>query len=130
MERGIEIIFVVGLLILGISHIVRPRAWVDFFSTLRARGEAGVFTVAMLHLPPAMLIIAFHNRWSGLPLIVTLIGWAWTLKAAIYFTFPRVGLLGLGRVSDERAHEFVIGGGVLVLLSVLVAFSLWGNIAS
>jgi hypothetical protein len=127
MERGIEIMTVVALLILGISHIVRPRAWVAFFSMLREKGEAGVFALALLHLWPALLIIAFHNRWSGIPLIVTLLGWAWTLKAAVYFTFPHVGLMGLGRVSIERAREFVIAGVVLVAMAGLVASSLWNR---
>ena len=80
--------------------------------------------VGILHLQPAILIVAFHNRWSGLPLILTLIGWGWLIKGSLYLMFPRVGLMSIGRVSIQRSHEFVIGGVVLLVLTALIAIPL------
>ena len=57
METRIEIVAVIALLITGLSHILRPRAWVEFFKMLRDRGEAVVFAIALLHLPMALLIV-------------------------------------------------------------------------
>ena len=124
MERGIEIIAAVCLIVTGLSHVMRPRAWVEFFTFLRERGEAGVLAVALLHLPLAALVIAFHNRWAGIPAVVTVLGYAWMLKATLHFTFPRVGLMSLGRVSVERMHHFVVAGWALIGLGLLVAYSL------
>jgi hypothetical protein len=124
MEHGIEIIAAVCLIVTGMSHVVRPRAWVDFFVALRERGEAGVLVVALLHVPLGVFIVAFHNRWSGIGAVVTVLGYAWLLKATLYFTFPQVGLMSLGRVSVERAHYFVIAGWLSIGLGALVAYSL------
>ena len=124
MERGIEIIAAICLIVTGASHGARPRAWVDFFIRLREQGEAGVLANALLHLPLAVLVIAFHNRWRGIPAVVTVLGYAWMLKATLYFTFPQVGLISLGRVSVDRAYYFVIAGWVLIGLGALVAYSL------
>jgi len=123
MERGIEIMTAVCLLVTGLSHVLRPRGWVDFFVMLRERREAGVIATGLLHLPLAVLIVAFHHRWTGVPAVVTVLGYAWLLKATLYLTFPRVGLMSLGRVSVKRSHEFVVAGWVLIGVGALVAYS-------
>ena len=62
MERAVQIYAIINLTVIGISHVVRPRVWVDFFVFLRERGEAGVFAVALLNLIFGSIIVAFHNR--------------------------------------------------------------------
>ena len=124
MERSVEIAVVVLMLVTGLSHVLRPAAWVAFFTMLRERGEAGIFVVALLHLLPAALIVGFHNRWGGIPTVLTVLGYLWTLKAAVYLTFPRVGLALLGRVSMRRAREFVMGGFVLLGVAGLLTYSI------
>ena len=124
METRVQIIMILCLLITGLSHVLRPGAWIEFFTWLRARGEAGVFVTAFLHLPPALLIVACHPRWTGIPLVLTLLGWAWLIKATTYFLFPRVGLAGLQLVSIERRHHFVIAGCVLIGLAAVLSVPL------
>ena len=124
MEHGIEILVTISLLVIGLSHVLQARAWVDFFVMLRQKGAAGVLAVALLHLPIALLIVAFHPSWRGIPAIVTFLGYAWALKATLYFTFPRVGLKSLGFVSVERARHFVIGGWALIGLGAVLTYSL------
>jgi len=123
MEIRIEIITLALLLIVGLSHILQPRAWVDFFSHLRERGAAGVFVVALLHVPLGVLVVAFHQRFTGLALVTTVIGWSSILKATIYFLFPRIGLNSLGMVTPQRAWMFVCSGWVSVALSALISYS-------
>lgn len=123
MHRAVEVFVAVQLLAAGLSHIVQPRAWVEFFVELRGKGRAGVFIVAMLQLPLGAFIIVFHNVWRGLPLVVTLFGWALTIKATIYLLAPEVGLLALGRVSVERERRFIVAGVISVLVSALVLYS-------
>jgi hypothetical protein len=92
MERAVQIYAVVNFAVIGLSHVARPRVWVEFFVPLLRHGEAGIFVVAVLNLVFGSVIVAFHNVWSGFPLLVTLLGWVNVAKAAFYFTFPGVAL--------------------------------------
>jgi len=125
MEVAIERFVVLSYFVICLSHILRPRVWVQFFLNLREKGEAGIFVVAFLHLPVGLLIVSFHNVWTGIPAAVTVIGWANVLKGTLYFLFPAIGMKSIGRVRMERAHEFVIAGAAgVVVLSVLVAYAM------
>src|SRR5215213_10795593 len=112
MEHAVQIYAIVNLTVIGISHVVRPRVWVDFFVVLRERGEAGVFAVAILNLIFGSIVVAFHNVWSGIPVVLTVLGWANVIKALMYFVFPALGLRRLQFLSHERAN-LVVGGGSL-----------------
>jgi hypothetical protein len=127
MERAVQIYAIVNLTVIGISHVLRPRVWVDFFVFLRERGEAGVFAVAVLNLIFGSIIVAFHNVWSGIPLVLTVLGWANVVKALIYFAFPACGLRRLQSLSHERAI-LVVGGGILfLLLSGVLGYHVWST---
>ncbi|MGH9146553.1 MAG: hypothetical protein ACRD1Q_07580, partial [Vicinamibacterales bacterium] len=65
MERSVEILAIVLFGVIGLSHVVQPRAWVDYFIFIRGKRETGAFIDGFLHLPVAALIIGFHNVWSG-----------------------------------------------------------------
>jgi len=117
MERAVEIFAAVQGTIIGLSHVFQPRGWVDFFVWLRSKGHAGVFANGFLSLWFGGIIVAFHNVWEGLPMVLTLLGWAQVIKALVAFVFPDVSMWGFRRVSPERSHEFVVGGVVLLGLS-------------
>ena len=120
MEQAVQIFAAVNFTVIGWSHIVRPRAWVDFFVWLSERGEAGVFANAFLSLIFGSIIVAFHNVWTGIPMVLTIVGWAEVLKALIYFTFPAFGLRKMRIPSHERARVFVYPGiGFLILAGLL-----------
>ena len=76
MEKAIEIYAAVSMSVIGLSHVTQPLAWADFFIWLRGKGHAGVFVNGFLSLSFGSLIVAFHNVWDGLPVILTLLGWA------------------------------------------------------
>jgi hypothetical protein len=124
MERAVQIYAIVQLTVIGLSHVLQPHAWVDFFVMLRERGKAGVFAIAFLSLTFGSLIVAFHNVWSGLPVVLTLVGWAQVLKATIYFLFPAFGLRKLQIPSHERAHLFVYPSVIFFVIAGLLAYHL------
>ena len=127
METAIQVFAAVNLAVIGISHVVRPRAWVTFFEWLRGEGEAGVFATAFLSLGFGSIIVAFHNVWSGIPMVLTLLGWAQVLKALIYFTWPSYGLKKLQRVTKERAQLFIPPGIAFLAVAALLLYSLAGQ---
>lgn len=124
MQRSIEILLAINLFVIGLSHILQPRAWAELFIWLRGKGTAGVFIVAFMHLPIGVLIVAFHNVWEGLPMLTTILGWAWTIKGFLYFNFPQVGRKGLALVSVEKAQRFAVAGAILLVLCGLVTYPL------
>ncbi|MEM7356148.1 MAG: hypothetical protein AAF657_35360 [Acidobacteriota bacterium] len=124
MEHAVQSFAIVHLVTIGLSHVLQPRAWVTFFLWLRERGEAGVFVTAFLSLGMGSIIVAFHNVWSGIPMVLTLFGWAQVLKALIYFLSPSFGLRKMHLVSEERAKLFVAPGVFMLALASLLVYHL------
>lgn len=124
MEVAIERLVALCCFVVGLSHIVQRRAWVELFIHWREKGNVGVFYTALLHFAFGALVVAFHNVWRGIPMIVTVLGWGWTIKGLIYLCYPKHGMRMLQRVSAERAYEFVIAGAVLVAIAAVITYSL------
>jgi hypothetical protein len=117
MEHAVQVFAAVQCSVVALSHVFQPRAWVDFFTWLRSKGHAGVFANGMLSLWFGGIIVAFHNVWEGLPVVLTLLGWGQVIKAFVALVLPSVSMKGLNRVSHERSSEFVWAGLFLVALS-------------
>lgn len=124
METAVERLAAICILITGVSHIMQPRAWAEFFIMLREKEQVGSILAGLLHFPLGVIIVAFHNVWHGVPLVVTIIGWGLLLKSALYLVYPKHGMRMLARVSIERSWEFVVAGVGAVVLSGLIFFSL------
>jgi uncharacterized protein YjeT (DUF2065 family) len=127
MERSVEVLAIVLSVVMGLSHIVQPRAWAEFFIVLRSKGEAGAFVDGFLNLPLAAVIIGFHNVWSGIPAVLTLVGWALIIKSLIRFCAPKLALRMLARVSAERAWEFQVAGVGLLVLGGLIGYGIYAG---
>jgi uncharacterized protein YjeT (DUF2065 family) len=123
MEKSVEIFAALYLLGIGLSHLVQPHAWVELFTWLRERGRAGVFVEGFLSLGFGALIVAFHNVWSGLPIVLTLVGWGQVLKGLVRFVAPQFSLRVYERVSSERAWQFRVAGIFALALSGLVGYA-------
>jgi hypothetical protein len=106
--------------VINVSHIFAPRAWVEFFILLREKKEVGSLLNGFVHFPLGAFIVAFHNVWHGIPMIVTIIGWGLVVKSTIYFVYPRHGIRMLGTVALERSWHFVVAGVFSVALSALI----------
>ena len=123
MEIAIQKLAIVAFFVIGLSHIFQPRVWAQFFIDLRSKGDIGSFINAFIHFPLGALIVAFHNVWQGIPVILTVMGYGWVLKSLIYFLFPSFGLKSMSRVSLEKSWEFTIPGILLVVIGGLLLFS-------
>jgi hypothetical protein len=124
VEAAIERLVALLCFVFGVSHIVQPCTWVELFVSWRDKGKLGVFYIGLLQLPIGAFIVAFHNVWTGMPLLVTLLGWGWTLKGALYLCYPEHGLRMMKVVSVERSWHFVIAGLILVAFAALISYSL------
>ena len=125
MERSAEVLAVILSGVMGLSHILQPKAWAEFFILLRGKGEAGAFVDGFLNLSVAGVIIGFHNVWSGIPAVLTLVGWCLLVKSLIRFCAPKLALRVMARVSVERGWEFQVAGAGFVLLASVVGYGVY-----
>lgn len=121
IETAVQIFAVIHLGAVGVSHITAHEMWTRFFIRLREWGEPGIIVVAFLSLGFGSIIAAFHPVWSGLPLVLTLVGWGQVLKGVVYLAFPKFGLKRLEMVTLERSRMFMTAGvGLLVIAGVVL----------
>ena len=98
MEKSVELLAIILFGVVGLSHILQPKGWAEFFILLRGSGEAGAFVDGFLNLPLGAVIVVFHNVWSGIPIVLTLVGWGLLIKGLIRFCAPQQGLRMMARV--------------------------------
>ena len=127
MERSVETFAIILFGVFGLSHLLQPMVWVQFFILLRGKGEVGAFVDGFLNLPLAGVIVGFHNVWSGIPVVLTLVGWGLLIKSLIRFCVPKVGLKIMARVSIERSWEFQVAGAGLVALAGLLGYGVYAG---
>ncbi|MEY2561408.1 MAG: hypothetical protein QOG51_1823 [Verrucomicrobiota bacterium] len=123
MEASVEKLTALFFLVTGLSHIFAARAWVRFFIMLREKEEVGSLLNGLVHFPLGAFIVAFHNIWHGMPMLVTIIGWGLVLKSTIYFVYPRHGVRMLSTIKMERSWHFVVAGVFSVVLAGVILYS-------
>ena len=127
MERSVEVLAIIFFGVIGLSHILQPRAWAEFFILLRGKGEAGAFVDGFLNLQMGGVVVGFHNTWSGIPAVLTLVGWCLLIKSLIRFCAPKQALRMMARVSVERSWEFQVAGAALVVLAGILGYEVYAG---
>lgn len=127
MEQAIQTFAAINFLVIGLSHVVAHRAWAEFFILLHRQGRPGAFANGFLSLLMGTLIVAFHNVWSGIPVVLTVLGWSFVLKAAVVFVVPDWGLRSIGRVRRENSRMFMVPGVILIIGAVALGYSVWST---
>jgi uncharacterized protein YjeT (DUF2065 family) len=122
MHKAIELFAAIYFLVIGLSHLLQPIAWVEFFSSLRAMGRPGAFLEGFLCLTFGTLILSFHNIWSGLPTVLTVVGVLQILKGILRFCAPNLALRIYARMSPDRAWHFRIAGVFSIALGMLFGY--------
>jgi hypothetical protein len=127
METAIERIVGISFFGVGLSHLLRPRGWAEWFAQLRARGEPGAFVNGMMSLSFGSLIVGFHGtQWTGWSALVTIIGWAQVIKGIVHMSFPAHSLRSMGMVTPETSWKVAVAGGVMLVASVVMLGASFG----
>ena len=121
LDLLIERWFAIGFLVFGLSHLLYPAKWAAVFLPLR-ESDTGGLLVATFTLPLGLIVVMAHNIWVwGLPVIVTLIGWAMIVKSLLYLLIPRAVLLMI-RDCQRSPRAFKIAGVAGILLGALLVY--------
>jgi uncharacterized protein YjeT (DUF2065 family) len=121
VELGIERLTALVLLLTCLSHIAAPAVWRSLFDHIAKSDAAGLATAA-IHLPLGLLIVAFHNVWSGSAIVFTLIGWALLIKGTLHLLFPSIARRSL-RIPGEGAQaerRYRLGGLIMLPVAVIL----------
>ena len=119
VELLIERVTAVGLLVIGLSHFLRAPMWAALFEEWR-RNHFLPFYLGWLYLTIGTVIALGHNVWAwDLVVIVTLLGWAWTLKGTLYLVWPglltRIIETALAE-KDAHARKFAPVGAFMAVI--------------
>ena len=117
MEHATQVFAAVSLLVIGISHLFQPKAWVTWFQSLASQGTSGAFTEGFIILPFGAIIVGFHNVWEGPAIVLTLLGWSQVVKGLVRFVAPHVAINVMRKMSIERAWYFQVAGVFALALS-------------
>jgi hypothetical protein len=75
----------------------------------------------MMSLSIGALITGFHGtQWSGLPAIVTFIGYAQLLKGLVHMTWPAHSLRSMSYVTHDKSYKFAVAGAIMIPIALLI----------
>lgn len=125
LELLIERVIAVGLLVIGLSHWLRAQLWADLFEGWR-QNRFLPFYLGWLYLTIGTVIAFGHNVWAwDMVVIVTLMGWAWTIKGVLYLLWPNL----LARVVEKSLapdqhpeRKFALVGAFMAVIGALLAW--------
>jgi len=123
VERAVEWFVAVTSLVVGASHIVRARDWVEVFALLHRAGRPGAFFNGALSLVPGAVIVAGHGEWSWPGAVLTAFGWLLVFKGLICLVAPDRALRSMERNPSRAA--FVAAGLALMGVGAWAAYCLW-----
>ena len=126
MESKIQLVFAIQLAVLGMAHLLRPSSLVQFYEALNSKREGGVVVIGLMSLTVGSFLVVLHNVWTGLPVLLTILGWAQLIKGAVYLLFPSFGLRQTSRVTMERTEWFRWPGVPLLIIAALLGWDLLG----
>jgi hypothetical protein len=125
MDWYIQAIYGPLILIFGLSHLVRPRLWADFFIAMKRTGFAPLI-IGMYTLPTGLILIVLHNRWVlDWPLFITLSGWGMTIKSVVYLLYPEAPdrlVAEPERLLGRHYRVFRAGGLAMILFGGILTW--------
>ena len=125
MELAIQKIAILALLAIGLSHILQHKVWAALFLDWKAKVEVGALYTGLLHFMFGLLVVGFHNVWTGIPAVLTILGWGWVLKGFLYLAYPKHGVKMLNRLQPERSWEFIIPGVIMVVYAIALTYHIF-----
>ncbi len=113
----VEFIMLISCVPMGLSHIVRPGLWIDFFARIHAQGYRGAGGQGACHRARGRRAdrSALHQvRWSGPGILLTIYGWAQFALVLLALFAPDIGMRSLAMAQSKGERGFVAWGMMLM----------------
>ncbi len=123
--QSIELFTAINIGIVGLSHFLQPKIWIDFFVFLYKHKNVGNVINALIALGMGSLIVSFHFIWDWPKVLITLYGVLQIIKAFVYLMVPSLGIASLAKVTVKTGYKFRWAGLLMFLMSLLILYGLW-----
>lgn len=124
-QSAVQFVIMVSCVVMGLSHMVQPRMWADFFTGLHAQGTRGVIVRTFaLELWAVLLIVTLHQVWTWPGVVVTVYGYLLGAKIVLSMLAPQIGLRSM-QMAAGGDHRFVVGGAVLLAVGAAAGAALF-----
>ena len=124
MERAVEWFVAITSLVVGASHLLRPKDWAEAFRQLHACGRPGAFVNGGLSLFSGAAIVAGHRSWEWPGAVLTGFGWLLVLKGTGALLAPDKALRSMA-CGSRSPRGFVAAGGALLTVGGWACYCLW-----
>lgn len=106
---------------LGWTQFYSSNSWIKFYTKMILMGSRTVRLYGAVSASLGIVIIYFHNVWSGPPILLTITGWVFFIEGAFCALFPNASVLGLLKNNEELVNRLIqtVGLSFIVLSGVL-----------
>jgi hypothetical protein len=124
MAEAVEWYIAITALVIGGSHLFRPRDWAEAFRQLHRCGRPGAFANGGLNLVTGAAIVAGHGSWTWPGAVLTGFGWLLVAKGFACLVAPDKALRSMAR-GGESPRGFVAAGVVSLAVGGWACYCLW-----
>jgi uncharacterized protein YjeT (DUF2065 family) len=120
VKTTIEAVFCIVMPVLGLSYLLQPGQWIQFFRQLTQQPHGGL-PIALAMLTAGTFGGYAYNDWTATwPIFISAFSWLLALEGAILLVFPTT-LSALQKLPDSFLYLYVRGGGgVFIVLGILL----------
>lgn len=126
MEQGIQLIISICFLVIGSSMFMRANDWVLWVKHAETQGRVASLIFGTLNLLLGSVIIAFHEVWNGIFIIVTILGFLLCFRGIILLLWPNCLLFIIKKFSRNLNGIIKIAGLAMFAISLVLIGGLYG----
>src|SRR5262249_25330871 len=124
MEQATEWFVAITGVVIGLSHMLRPKDWAEAFRQLHRCGRPGAFVNGALSLAPGAAGGAGHGAWTWPGAVLTGFGWLMIVKGVVCFLAPDKALRSMER-GGRSPRGFIPAGLLLLAVAAWTWYCLW-----
>ena len=128
MEQSVEIMAGIGFLILGVSILLRPASWAEWVAGIGRRGHSAILTLGGVNILLGPFILAFHWVWSGVAMVLTIVGILLTFRGFLCLLFPDFVKSMIERMTPHLTPLLRFGGLVTMLIGLAALYPVWQGV--
>jgi hypothetical protein len=118
-QHAIEVFALLNFAVVGLSLVLRPGSWMQFFLWMRREGEAGAVIYGLLCVLWGSLIVSFHPDWHGVLGVLPAFGVLQLLEGFVFLVLPGFGLRLMAFFGGQTALIRLLGLIALVMAACI-----------